>query len=62
MDPTSSDEGSIWRYTNTKSPDMNAHLERFDRTIREFFVDYREHVLFTDMELFDRKLAQWLVF
>jgi transposase InsO family protein len=32
------------------------------RTIQESFVDYHEELLFTDLALFNRKLADWLVF
>ncbi len=31
---------------------MNAHNERFNRTLQESFVDYYEDLLFTDMKLF----------
>jgi hypothetical protein len=41
---------------------MNAHAERFNRTVQESFVDYHEELLFTDLALFNRKLADWLVF
>jgi hypothetical protein len=41
---------------------MNARAERFNRTIQESFVDYPEELLFTDLALFNRKLADWLVF
>jgi transposase InsO family protein len=41
---------------------MNAHAERFNRTIQESFVDYHEELLFTDLALFNCKLADWLVF
>jgi transposase InsO family protein len=49
-------------YTYPKTPKMNAHVERFNRTIQESFVDYHEDLLFTDLALFNRKLADWLVF
>lgn len=49
-------------YTYPKTPKMNAHAERFNRTIQESFVDYHENLLFTDLALFNRKLADWLVF
>ena len=49
-------------YTYPKSPKMNAHLEGFNRTIQESFVDYHEDLLFTDIDLFNRKLADWLLF
>ncbi len=40
---------------------MNAHCERFNRTIQEQFVDYHADLLFTDLALFNRKMAAWLV-
>ena len=61
MPLTSKDKGSLWWYTYSKSPKMNAHMERLNRTLQESFVDYHEDLLVTDMELFDRKLAEWLV-
>ena len=41
---------------------MNAHCERFNRTIQESFVDYHEDLLFTDLDAFNQELADWLVF
>ena len=41
---------------------MNAHCERFNRTIQESFIDYHEDLLFTDLDAFNRELADWLVF
>ena len=49
-------------YTYPKSPKMNAHAERFNRILQESFVDDHEDLLFTDLALFNRKLAEWLVF
>ncbi|EGQ61807.1 hypothetical protein GGI1_09018, partial [Acidithiobacillus sp. GGI-221] len=49
-------------YTYPKTPKMNAHAERFNRTLQESFVDYHEDLLFTDLALFNQKLADWLVF
>ena len=48
-----------WTYPH--SPKMNAHNERFNRTIQEQFVDFHEDLLFTDLHAFNRKLANWLV-
>jgi hypothetical protein len=45
-----------------KSPGMNARCERFNRTLQESFVDYHEDLLFTDLTLFNPKLADWLIF
>jgi transposase InsO family protein len=49
-------------YTYPKSPRMNAHVERFNRTVQDAFVDYHEELLFTDLALFNQKLADWLLF
>ena len=48
--------------TDPKTPKMNAHAERFNRTLQESFVDYHEDLLFTDLALFNRKPTEWLVF
>jgi len=50
-----------WK-TYPKTPKMNAHCERFNRTIQESFVDYYEDLLFTDAALFNQKMSDWLVF
>ena len=41
---------------------MNAHAERFNRTLQEQFVDYHEDLLFDDLATFNRQLADWLLF
>jgi transposase InsO family protein len=41
---------------------MNAHCERFNRSIQESFVDYHEDLLFTDIDLFNKKMADWITF
>jgi transposase InsO family protein len=45
------DQGIKRWYTYPKNPKMNAHAERFNRTIQESFVDYHEELLFTDLAL-----------
>jgi transposase InsO family protein len=50
-----------WK-TYPKTPKMNAHCERFNRSIQESFVDYYEDLLFTDLTLFNEKMSDWLVF
>ncbi len=50
-----------WK-TYPKTPKMNAHCERFNRTIQESFVDYHEDLLFTDQALFNQKMSDWLIF
>ncbi|HXF08182.1 MAG TPA: integrase core domain-containing protein, partial [Candidatus Acidoferrales bacterium] len=49
-------------YTYPKSPRMNAHVERFNRTLQASFVDDHEDLLFTDLTLFNPKFADWLIF
>ena len=53
--------GIVHWWTYPRSPKMNAHCERFNRTIQEQFVDYHADLLFTDLALFNRKMAAWLV-
>jgi len=50
----------IHYHTYPRTPKMNAHCERFNRTIQEEFVDY--HVgLLMDPSAFNQKLIPWLV-
>ena len=47
--------------SHPRSPKMNAHAERFNRTLQEQFVDYQEDLLFDDLAAFNQKLADWLL-
>ena len=47
-------------HTYPKTPKMNAHVERFNRTIQEEFVDYHVGELL-DVTVFNRKLIDWLI-
>jgi transposase InsO family protein len=47
-------------HTYPRTPKMNAHCERFNRTIQEEFVDWNLHLLH-DPEKFNKKLATYLV-
>ena len=47
-------------HTYPKTPKMNAHCERFNRTIQEEFVDYHAGLLLTP-SVFNQKLIPWLV-
>jgi transposase InsO family protein len=47
-------------HTYPKTPKMNAHCERFNRTVQDEFVDYYENLLFTDLLQFNLKLLAWL--
>ncbi len=49
----------LWTYPYT--PKMNAICERFNRTLREQFIEYNEILLFEDLALFNQKLAEYLV-
>ena len=51
-------------YTYPKTPKMNAHAERFNRTVQEEFLDYHEDLLWGDeanLAALNRKLAEWLL-
>ena len=48
-------------HTYPKTPKMNAHMERFNRTVQEEFVDYHANLLL-DTEAFNRKLMDYLAF
>ena len=51
---------SHW-HTYPKTPKMNAHLERFNRTIQEEFIDYHVWLLLNPVD-FNRKLVDYLIF
>jgi transposase InsO family protein len=46
-------------HTYPKTPKMNAHIERFNRTIQEEFLNYHKGLLI-DLEQFNTKLMDWL--
>lgn len=48
-------------HTYPKTPKMNAHVERFNRTIQEEFIDYNVWLL-KDPGVFNRKLMDYLIF
>ena len=48
-------------HTYPKTPKMNAHVERFNRTIQEEFADYHRGLLL-EPERFNEKLMDWLLF
>ena len=48
-------------HTYPRTPKMNAHLERFNRTIQEEFVDYHVSLL-KDPDVFNRALMDYLIF
>ena len=50
----------IHYHTYPRTPKMNAHVERFNRTIQDEFVDYHMGDLLDPM-IFNRKLIDWLI-
>jgi len=50
----------IHYHTYPKTPKMNAHVERFNRTIQEEFIDYHADKLI-EPDVFNKKLIEWLV-
>jgi len=48
-------------HTYPHTPKMNAHIERFNRTIQEEFLNWHKALLFTDRDEFNRRLMQYLV-
>ena len=55
-------EKNIIHYHNyPKSPKMNAFVERFNRTIQEEFVDFNMQSLAYDIDSFNGKLINWLL-
>ena len=48
-------------HTYPKTPKMNAHVERFNRSIQEEFIDYHQGLLL-DLDTFNQKLMDWLLF
>ena len=49
-------------HTYPRTPKMNAHCERFNKTVQQSFSDFHKDLLFDDMEKFNRLLAGWLLF
>ena len=47
-------------HTYPRAPKMNAHVERFNRTIQEEFIDYHEELLIRP-DQFNRQLIPWLL-
>ena len=44
-----------------RSPKMNAHIERFNRTLQEEFIQYNRALLRDDINVFNQKLCDWLL-
>lgn len=48
-------------YTYPRSPKMNAHIERFNRTISEDFISCHRALLRDNLTCFNEELADWLL-
>ncbi len=47
-------------HTYPRTPQMNAHCERFNRTLWEEHIKFHVNLLIDNMEEFNRKLLDWL--
>ena len=45
-----------------RSPNMNAYIERFNRTLSEEFIKYNRVTLAHDLELFNQKLIDYMIY
>jgi transposase InsO family protein len=48
-------------HTYPRTPKMNAHCERFNRTIQEEFLNYHHEELLDDIDLFNDKMIDYLL-
>lgn len=48
-------------HTYPKTPKMNAHVERFNKTIQEDFINFRYELLRDDINGFNCQLMDWLI-
>ena len=53
--------GIVQYHTYPRTPKMNAHIERFNRTISEDFIEERRTLLVTDIDRFNEELVTWLI-
>jgi transposase InsO family protein len=61
FDAACTDLGLIRYHTYPRSPKMNAHIERFNRTMDEEFLRYQKPLLRDDVPAFNRALVDWLL-
>ncbi|MBI4086085.1 MAG: transposase [Candidatus Liptonbacteria bacterium] len=54
-------EGIIHFHIYPRSPQMNAEIERFNRTLSEAFISKNRHLLAYDLPAFNRELMDWLL-
>ena len=53
--------GLVHFHTYPRSPKMNAEIERFNRTLSEAFTTRERQLLAYDLEAFNRRLMDWLL-
>ena len=53
--------GIIHFHAYPRTPKMNAEIERFNRTLHEAFIAGHRHMLAYDMDAFNTKLVDWLL-
>ena len=49
-------------FSYPRCPKINGHIERYNRTLQEEFLYSHQDLLLTDLPLFGRRLADWLIF
>ena len=54
-------KGIIQFFNYPRRPQMNAQIESFNRTIQEDFIDWNLDLLATDINAFNQKLVDWLL-
>ena len=54
-------EGIVHFHTYPRSPKQNAEIERFNRTLSEAFIQYHRSLLAHNLDLFNKKLMDWLL-
>ncbi len=54
-------EDIVHFHTYPRSPKMNAEIERFNRTLSEAFISRNRHLLAYDIDVFNEKLIDWLL-
>jgi putative transposase len=54
-------DGVIHFHTYPRCPKMNAEIERFNRTLSEAFIAHNRSLLAYDIEVFNDKLMEWLL-
>lgn len=54
-------EGIMHFHTYPRSPKQNAEIERFNRTLSDAFIKYHRALLAHNLDLFNKKLMDWLL-